>query len=254
MKNEIFPNPTVKQVIFQINFPTLFYLENRMGDLQNAIMEKLPKSSLLNTQRLLITEFPSDKKPFIPENDKSKSTIWRFESQDDKIQLNILNNSLDINSEFYKTYNSEENNNFRDVIKYVLDIFLEITNIPIITRMGLRYVDECPVPSNDNETFLKFFNSTFPLENRFDLKHSEGMDFRTIIKKGDYKLIYQESFQKKDDSYKLILDFDGIAENINSGDYLEICDHLHEIVSDEFNNSITEEFKDSYMRNSDEVD
>ena len=31
---EIYPNPTVKRVIFQARFPNLFYLESKIGDLQ----------------------------------------------------------------------------------------------------------------------------------------------------------------------------------------------------------------------------
>ena len=30
--HEVFPSPTVKQVIFQVRFPNLFYLESRMGE------------------------------------------------------------------------------------------------------------------------------------------------------------------------------------------------------------------------------
>lgn len=250
MPNEIFPNPTVKQVIFQINFQTLFYLENRIGELQSLIMKKFPKSSLLNRQQVIFTDLGPEEKPIIPQNEESRRTIWRFESEDQKIQLNILNNSLDITSSFHKTYDSNENDNFRDVIKFVLDIFFEITNIPLISRMGLRYVDECPVFSNDNESFLKYYKSAFPIGTRFDLKDSEGMNFNALVNRGEYKLIYQELLQKdENDSYKFIMDFDGFAENINAEGYLNICDDLHKIISVEFlENSITEEFKE-YMRN-----
>jgi hypothetical protein len=43
---EIFPNPTVKQVIFQIRFPNLFYIENKIGDFQLKIMKEFPKSAI----------------------------------------------------------------------------------------------------------------------------------------------------------------------------------------------------------------
>lgn len=44
---EVFPNPTVKQVVFQITFPHLFYMEQKIGELQVKIMRMFPKSSLL---------------------------------------------------------------------------------------------------------------------------------------------------------------------------------------------------------------
>jgi hypothetical protein len=43
---EVFPNPTVKQVVFQVKFPNLFYLENKIGDFQMKIMKDYPKSEL----------------------------------------------------------------------------------------------------------------------------------------------------------------------------------------------------------------
>ena len=45
--NEIFPKPTVTQVIFQIRFPNLFFIENKIGDLQLKIMKEFPHSKLI---------------------------------------------------------------------------------------------------------------------------------------------------------------------------------------------------------------
>jgi hypothetical protein len=45
--DEVFKNPTVKQVIFQITFPNLFYIENKMGEFQQKIMNEFPESVLL---------------------------------------------------------------------------------------------------------------------------------------------------------------------------------------------------------------
>ena len=44
--DEIFPFPTVKHVIFQIKYPNLFYLENRIGDFQMKIINEFPDSKL----------------------------------------------------------------------------------------------------------------------------------------------------------------------------------------------------------------
>lgn len=35
--NEVFVNPTVKQVIFQVKFPNLFFIESKIGDIQLKI-------------------------------------------------------------------------------------------------------------------------------------------------------------------------------------------------------------------------
>jgi hypothetical protein len=55
--NEVFPNPTVKQVIFQIRYPNLFYIENKIGDFQLKVMREFPESALIMKQRVIFAEF-----------------------------------------------------------------------------------------------------------------------------------------------------------------------------------------------------
>ena len=237
--SEVFPNPTVKQVLFQIRFPNLFYMENKIGELQLKIMEEFPQSALLFRRQILFADIgPETKLEDIP-SDSDKETgkkIWRFES-DKNFKLNVLNDSLDITSEYHKTYNLEGGDKFRDIITFVLDHFFEVTSIPIINRIGLRYIDECPIPSKDNSTFRSYYNSSFPLD-KFNLADASGMDFKTVVRKGEYHLLYSESLQKINDEYKLILDFDGFAESIASEDCLKITDDLHAIISEEYERTI----------------
>ena len=127
-----------------------------------------------------------------------------------------------------------------------MDQFFEVTSIPIINRIGLRYIDECPIPSKDNSTFKEYYNSIFPLD-RFNLANANEMDFKTVTKKDKYYLRYIESLRKIEEEYKLILDFDGFAVNISTQDYLRITDDLHAIISDEYERTIKEPVYE-YMR------
>ena len=247
---EIFPNPTVKQVIFQIRFPNLFYMENKIGDLQVEIMEKFPESRLLIRKQVVFADIGpgvklSEIQGDLGLDEDTGRKVWQFKSDKD-FQLSILSDSLDITSQYHKTYNLEGSDKFRDIIEYVLDRFLRITSIPIINRIGLRYIDECPLPSKDNDTYKLYYDSAFPLD-RFNLSDATEMDFKTVIKRGEYNLRYIESLQKTGDKYKLILDFDGFAVNISSQDYLKITDDLHAIISDEYERTIKEPVYE-YMR------
>ena len=237
--DKVFPNPTVKHAIFQIRFPNLFSMESKIGDLQLKIMKEFPQSALLFRRQILFADMgPEIKFEDIP-SDSDKETgkkIWQFKS-DKNFKLNILNDSLDITSEYHKTYNLEGGDKFRDIINFVLDHFFEVTSIPIISRIGLRYIDECPIPSKDNSTFRSYYNSSFPLD-RFNLADASEMDFKTVVKKGEYHLRYIESLQKINDEYKLILDFDGFAESIAAEDCLTIADDLHTIISEEYKGTI----------------
>lgn len=73
------------------------------------------------------------------------------------------------------------------------------------------------------------------------------MDFKACVKKEDCFIRYIESIQKSGNDYKLILDFDGYAENIKSLDYLSVTDRLHTIISNEYEQTIKEPLKE-HMR------
>jgi len=246
--SEIFPNPTVQQVIFQINFPTLFSIENKIGDIQEKIITKFPESNLLYGRQLLFADIgPEGKLEKIPDDfERLGNKMWQFNSPL-KYKLNVLNNSLSIISEFHKTYNnSKSSNKFRDIIDYVLKNFFEVIPIPLVKRVGLRYIDECPIPDKNNEVLTSWYNTTFPIT-RYPINNAEQMLFITVTKKEGYNYVYREELLKKDSEYKLKLDFDCSALDIDKNDILRITDNLHDIISKEFFSIIKEPVKE-WMR------
>lgn len=246
--DEIFLNPTVKQVAFEIRFPNLFYLENKIGDLQMRIMEEFPESALLFRRQIVFADIgPAAKVEEVEEKiDKEWATkVWNFKSPKN-FELDVSTSTLVIRSSHHKTYNLGGRDKFRDIIRFVVDRFMEVTSIPTINRIGLRYTDECPIPSKDNTTFRAYYNSVFPFD-RFDMADANIMNFKTTVKRGNYFLSYIESLQKVKDDYKLILDFDGFTMSINAKDYLAVTDNLHKIISDEYEMTIKEPVKE-YMR------
>jgi hypothetical protein len=67
---EVFRNPTVKQVAFEIKFPNLFFIESKIGDLQMIIMDKFPESALLFQRQIMFavgTENIEDLQQKIPQ-------------------------------------------------------------------------------------------------------------------------------------------------------------------------------------------
>jgi len=247
--NEIFPNPTVKEVAFEIKYPNLFYIENKIGDLQIRIIEEFPESSLIFRAPIAFANIGPEGKFSLPPNfeEDTGKKIWEFKSEKG-FRLNISSDSLLIVSQFHKTYNLDGQDKFRDIIEFIVENFLEIMQIPIFNRIGFRYIDECPLPTKDNETFKKYYDSVFPIE-RFNLSNVDEMDFKTVFKIGNYHLRYVESLQKVNDEYKLILDFDGFAGKIKSNEYLKITDDLHAIILGEFEKTINKPVLD-HMRGS----
>ena len=240
---EIYKFPTVKQVIFQVRFPNLFYIESKMGDFQLEIMKEFPHSQLL-VRRDFVISGVSEQNPE-DENLESGHKIWQF-SSDKNFKLNVHADSIDITSEHHKTYDIEGVDKFRDAISFVIDAFLKFVKVPVFTRVGLRYVDQCPLPKKTKTSLDKYFNSTFP-SHRFDLKETQGFVFNTVTKKGKYFIRYHEELKKNKEKYSLILDFDSFSGSVDSASYLKVTDELHKIVSDEFKNSIKSPFE-KYMK------
>jgi uncharacterized protein (TIGR04255 family) len=244
---EVFPNPTVKQVVFQIKFPSLFYLEGKMGDLQLKLMSEFPESAILYRRRVVVADLgPGATLENIPaDQDDNLTKIWQFKSEN-KCILNVMADSLDISSEYHKTYNLSDGPRFRDVIELVVASFLEVTRLPLIRRVGLRYIDDCPIISKDNKTLRKWYNSAFPLD-RFPISLADEMHFRTVVQRNDFRLRYMETLSQEDGKQSLLIDFDGFATNVEAGKYLEVTDQLHQMISEEYEQSIKQPLID-HMR------
>jgi uncharacterized protein (TIGR04255 family) len=246
---EVFANPTVKQVIFQIRFPNLFSMERLIGDYQVKIMAEFPRSALLLKRNVLIADVGAQAKieDLVDDVDKlAVSKIWSFKSEKGT-ELNVHNDSQDISSTLHKTYaNPKQDNRFRDTIEHAVGRFLEVAQIPKLTRIGLRYIDECPVPAKDTSAFKEYYNTTLPLK-RFPLENAMKLVLEARVKKGDRGLRFVESFEDDGDKLRLRLDFDGYAEGVPASEYLTVTDELHELISMEYKASIRKPVLE-YMR------
>ena len=240
---EVFPNPTVIQVIFQITFPNLFFIEKTIGDFQKRIMDKFPESNLLFKKTFLFAHTSADIKiDEMNAQNNIETKVWQFKHQD-KYTLNVLTNSIDISSNIHKTYNNEGGEKFRESNEYVINNFFEINAIPYLQRIGLRYIDHCPIPDGGDKEFMSYYKTSLPL-NRFSLDNAISMDFQTVKNIGDnYFLTFAESIQYVLNKKKLVLNFDGFATNKLPNEYLSVTDKLHEIISAEFENTIKEPVK-----------
>jgi uncharacterized protein (TIGR04255 family) len=237
--DEIFPNPTVKVVIFQARFPSLFYLEEKMGSFQIQLMEEYPQSRLLEQKKVLFASIGPDAKvdDLLDGSEATIKKIWEFQSEN-RVKVNVSEDNISLTSEFHKSYQNEAAEvQFRDEIEFVMNTFLNTFPLPRFTRVGLRYVDECPLPSRTNESFLEYFNTGFPLD-RFDVAETDELQLRVVVRRGDYRLRYFEKFNVSEGEEKVVLDFDAYATDVRKEDLLTTTDGLYRITSDEYEASI----------------
>lgn len=241
--NEVFLNPTVQQVVFQIRFPGLFFIENRLGDFQLAIMSQFPESEL-RLQRAVFIAQGTDPDALVKQLPDTEGTtkIWTFKNRTG-VLVELKHDSLTILSTQHKSYKTGPDA-FRGVVEFVLASLLKVVPIPIVTRLGLRYIDACPVPTFSTDTVNEYYDSTLPLK-RFSAELMRGeMTLRVVTSRGENRrLQYVEHLQPPDPAgdakeAKLILDFDASAENLKPDDILVVADELHGIIRAEFEATI----------------
>jgi len=246
--NEVFPNPTVKQVIFQIRFPNLFYVEDFIGQYQQRIMKEFPESEMQFRRHVVFAELGPEARVEDVAELKGEPTkkIWRFKSPN-HVVLNVLTDSLDLASGSHKTYNNAESGHrFRDAISFAVEAFLELSGVPLLLRVGLRYVDECPVVRKESGWFKEWYNTSLCLA-RFPVEDCEEMQSVVRIKRGDFMLRYSEVLKEHGDEHKLILDFDGYTTNVQAENCMAVTDSLHDVIVAEYEETIKEPVFE-YMR------
>ena len=239
---EVFPNPTVDKVIFQIRFPSLFFLENRVGDFQLEIITRFPESEL-RLQRSVVFAHGADPDVIakqLPDTD-STTRIWVF-SNPAGVVVELKNDSLTIMTRRHKSYKTGEEC-FRDVVAFVLERLRKVVPIPVATRLGLRYTDRCPVPEFTTAKVTEYYNSTLPLA-RFPVEGIQGeMTTRVVTAVGtNRRLQYIERLQPPDSEgeARLILDFDASAENLKPDEIMGVTDELHAVIRTAFESTIKE--------------
>lgn len=249
MQHELYKNPTVKEVDFEIRFSNLFYIEKFIPDFQLAILERFPESSLLMQQEIKIGFVDSINNQQVKQPESGSQKIWQFKSPDG-YQLNISSNNLSISSVKHKTYNNpDEPIRLRDTIAFITNTFFDLIKIPVLTRVGLRYIDECPIFKLTMEDVTRFYNSYISFE-KFPIEKSLGFEFRTLINFDEYFVTHTEILTQKAEppnEYMIVLDLDAYSNNVKADELMETLDKFHQILHNEYENFITDEMR-AHMR------
>ena len=107
MPTEVFPHPTVKEVDFEIRYPNLFSIENKIGDFQQRIIAEFPDSQQVFHRQMLFADVgPEGKLTGIPDQLGPARTSWIFKSKQQN-EVRVTTNSLAIISTHHTTYNNQ---------------------------------------------------------------------------------------------------------------------------------------------------
>lgn len=236
--NEIFPNPVVKEVAFEARFPNLFYLESKVGDFQLRVIKQFPESDLVLRRHFV---FGGGDQKGLQEliasrpDDESVQKVWRFSSKDG-VTVNLSSQSIAIISSAHKSY-SLSDKPFRNVIDVVIGAFLDVLKLPLMTRVGLRYINHCPLSPKSNAYLGEHYNSAFDIA-RFPIDDAVEMQFVAMLPRHGCQLRYAETLSKIESDDKLILDYDAWRENVEAKNVMDITDMLHTVIANEFESSV----------------
>lgn len=237
-ENEIFPNPVVKQVAFEVRFPNLFFIEAKIGEFQVLVMRDFPLSELVLRRNLMFVTAPGNlpdlaSKPEEPPIDK----IWQFRSESG-MTLQVSSNNLVLTSQQHRSYHhGEGSDSFRAVIGRVIAHFIAMVKIPLVLRIGLRYINECPIFERSTNRFNECYNSILPVT-RFGLDRLANADCIVVAKFERCQIRHMESLRLVEKNDQLVLDLDAWMENVPADNVVPSADVLHDVISGEFKAAI----------------
>jgi uncharacterized protein (TIGR04255 family) len=247
--NEVFPTPLVKQVAFELRFPNLFFIEGRIGEFQMQVMKDFPQSDLVQRRSFMVLAGDVDS-PQAQELARQQASdiekIWQFKSESGT-RVEISSRNLVVVAEKHISYNEGGDKSFRSVVEKVVTQFLGLIQIPVIQRVGVRYINECPLLDKTTKRFKDCYNSVLPVD-RFGLENLSTANCIVVAKSGDMQIQHAESLRfATPNGDILVLDLDASAENIASDKVMTTTDKLHEMIAAEFRNVIKEPIVE-YMR------
>src|SRR5262249_45713777 len=135
---------------------------------------------------------------------------------------------------------------FRGIIDKAISEFFKVIQIPAVLRVGLRYINECPLFDRTSKTFQTCYDSILPI-NKFGLENLSRADCVAVAKVNEMQIQRIESLRLTSTGDALVLDLDASTESVDSSAVMEKSDRLHGLIEDEFFRSIKEPVLE-YMR------
>jgi len=172
--------------------------------------------------------------------------IWQFKSGSGT-RVEVSSRNLIIVAEQHYSYHEGGDKSFRSVVEKVVTNFFKITQIPVAQRVGLRYINECPLFDRTTKTFKDCYNSILPVD-KLGLENLSRAECIAVAKSGEMQIQHMEALRFATPTTDiLVLDLDASTENVATENVLVTTDGLHDVIATEFRNVIKEPIVD-FMR------
>ncbi len=235
-KFESYSRNFLNQVACEIRFPSLLILNEIIPLFQKEIRNKFS-----NLEVGFLVKFPSDLKDQIIKG-PPEFNEWTFVSENNLDRIKIAINRIAIITTTYNSYKD-----FKSKFSKIFEIFFKLSEIDEFSRVGLRFTNTVPI-SKDNyiQEITNQFNT---IVNQSLITDKEPYTFRTEFRwqnsKDEKTTIWTQFSKEKSENPKYILDIDSYIEQRGSiRDIDKKIDSLHSNLVSEFENSITDNFRE----------
>jgi len=236
----------INSAVFQINFPTILELEEKVPTgFQSKIADKFPilrDSTELNLNFSVSSSEKLDEKEIIPLGLKK----WQFHNREKNKIIALSNKSLTI--EYADCYSNFKE--FISDIELILKSLFEEYNIPLIDRIGVRYINQIKLSSGnpldwkdiineDLTSSIKFANTKNLIRTMQQLQIEED-SYYLVLRYGMPNSSYPSKIVRKE----FTLDMDCFGNGEFTVEEIPILlAKYHEVIKNTFESSIGDEFR-----------
>jgi uncharacterized protein (TIGR04255 family) len=235
-------HPPLSEVVFEINFPRLFAVENRIADYQQRLLEMYPDSG---------DEFVLHLPPAVafgkgpkPEGNVTpvRSFVFKNKANSRVVRVSVVYFNLLISDYLHF-------DDYKRALMAALNPAIEIFQLSRVERIGLRYINKIPIPKRDaarayreyvrspidTKLFTPHQINSFLTEISIDLAKNKKLTIRSGLLP-----IVSDS-----DSQTYLVDLDCSSPEsviLSAPGIVSLLDEYHESIESEFKRAMTDKY------------
>ena len=220
--NEVFPANPIREVDFEIRFTPRLRIQAEMWRFQEDLIDEYPDVSLESA--------------ILPTGATLSVTVFQNQRKARVIKISPQNMAI-----AFSSYNNFED--FKEEVQRRIRSFCAVFEISSLTRVGLRYVNEIPLPTQEPESLARFVKPLLEFE-RFPL--SSVQQFATQVSatlNGHMVLIRTAMLAGPLRTY--VLDIDSYTETVEQTNNISgLMEQFHDAAQHTFLDHVTNEYKE----------
>jgi uncharacterized protein (TIGR04255 family) len=218
---EMFPANPIREVDFEIRFAPRLRIQAEMWRFQEDLRAEYPDVGLESA--------------LLPNGSTLNVTVFQNQVKARVIKVSPQNMAL-----AFSTYNNFED--FKDEVQRRSASFCETFDVTSLTRIGLRYVNEIPLPTQQSDSMTRYVRPLVEFD-RIPLDSVQQFALQMAAKQGDHMVLVRTAMLAGP-IRTYILDIDAYTETEKpAGEIGTLLDGFHDAVQRVFLDHVTDEYK-----------